>query len=471
VVGRSQNVVAAQGITEQALRKNIADLTSAGKTARFVTVATRSQTHFFTPTDHVFRTSASLIVYAYQKEYVWPLDDVTVSYSGTGAVAKAAIPSLNDQHPEAAVLRALKIKQFPLRVARSNPSVDCNDCAVVFKAVRRRKSRATWGLVEDPWQQNPDFSPSADTSTPRPTASGGLLQSSSGQVRVLQSYYGDYWDYGSGDYFGDGSNFTDGNGYNFAADYSGDVLGIVEKDANGNCPPGYYANGDASDCLKIIATVSASGGNGLDYCTTYPADCIAYLPPGGSGGGNIAAVYAPSPAVGHCSSKQAAALSVMNQSFNTANNAGANKEGFGYTYDQASTGQDVYTPPVILTTDSNGIVQNVPQPPALGSDFTLSGVAHTHSDQDHQDPGTGIDQTTGNHFSPSDMVAAATLNVPIYVMVNVSSSVGGTLTISTKAFVWTPSATQPSGGFDLTHLPNGSETQVTSGINPGSTTC
>lgn len=87
------NAVAAYGPTETALLKTIADARAQGKTVRYTTVSTAEHAYVFSPRARVYRTTTSLIAHAFHHEYVWPINNVTVSYSGSGVVPVSDTPA------------------------------------------------------------------------------------------------------------------------------------------------------------------------------------------------------------------------------------------------------------------------------------------------------------------------------------------------------------------------------------------
>ena len=106
--------------------ERFSDAESHGQAARYVTVITANARYVFSPHDLVVKSKKSLIVEAYAKLYVYPLDGAMISYSGSSApVSLDSIPSVS---ADALDKRIADVGAKHRSVAHDA----CGDCAVVL---------------------------------------------------------------------------------------------------------------------------------------------------------------------------------------------------------------------------------------------------------------------------------------------------------------------------------------------------
>jgi hypothetical protein len=168
-------IVAAYGNSEAELGQTIADASVLGKTARFLTVnylggfSVSPASHLFSPDAKVVRTSTALMVAAYQKVYVWRLADVQLVY-GDASVAVEDIPLVQQPEVDALMEQVLakvstaSSRRLANNHRRSNPSLACPDCLLIFKSPAPSQPTTPPITVVDPWQRDRDYQRWADPS-------------------------------------------------------------------------------------------------------------------------------------------------------------------------------------------------------------------------------------------------------------------------------------------------------------------
>jgi hypothetical protein len=161
----ASEIVAAYGNSEQELMRVISDAKAAGKIARFVTVLNGSVEHVFPPTALIARTDHILIAHAYGHTYVWPLNNVSLVYSGAGPLQMASLPQVSAPHTDKTVMA---IASFASHTARlNNKRTECNDCYVFVAASSSGVASGSHTTLQDPWQVHPDYQTWTDPNLPQ----------------------------------------------------------------------------------------------------------------------------------------------------------------------------------------------------------------------------------------------------------------------------------------------------------------
>lgn len=252
------DAVAAYGPTETALLKTIADARAQGKTVRYTTVSTADHAYVFSPRARVYRTTTSLIAHAFHHEYVWPINNVTVSYSGSGVVPVSELPLVKGLHADATIVR-MESHAASKVTTQSLAGSPCSECVAIYRnRIPDNKGKAPIAATMDVWQQNRDYTFWTDAAVPRPTA----MDSPPAQTKVAATIHSIMAD----DYY---------SGYTYSSTYY--IAHTVTTPApQPTCAPGWTCEPPGSG--EYYYSGSGSGNGGGPAPTPVPSCLITGIP-------------------------------------------------------------------------------------------------------------------------------------------------------------------------------------------------
>jgi hypothetical protein len=348
--------VAVFGDSESQLLAQAQAARAAGQDPVWIHVQAPAKEYNFPVYAQLVRNSTALLVRAFGRLYAFPLAKVSVMY-GSGPVDLKQLP-LVDTPVIDAWLTGRKPGDFKTGNVDQKRSV-CPDCLLLVRTKDTiRNITAHWNGKLDPWQVSPTYV----AFTPTVGPDNGVPPLSIKPQLVA----------------------TGGN----------------------SCPNAYKQvfNSFTNTLYCYYAGSHYTNYNPYQY------------PVGGGGGGGAGSTPTPNPGLQPgCSSTSKTAAKALNTNFSSAQAAskdGGEWENMGYIY-QDKSGNYYYYDEGNLKLDANGQT-TIPNPPDLGTDYTLEGWYHSHPDTYTFDNGNGIDPN-GTHFSSQDITTTQQLGVPGFV--------------------------------------------------------
>lgn len=262
------SIVAAYGVSQAQVQRTIQDAQRYGKTARYISVTTKSRSYTFAPSVPFVRTKMSVVAFVNNYLFIWPSWMVHIVYSGSGPVDTKSLPMIDLPFTDLLTTRVItsQWKRSRGRVASS-----------VKLSPRSRGSgppMGNWKNVVDPWQQRPDYVSWTDpdlASTNSSIGTAGLV----GMIRKPLDGFssGDWCEYGwtcdpnSSDWFSQAAYFYLPYGVDEApvlAIY--DLIGQAYVDGT---------NQAQTDGQPIGLDVESSNGGTLSQCQwSVPANVV-----------------------------------------------------------------------------------------------------------------------------------------------------------------------------------------------------
>lgn len=138
----------ARGHSEAEVLREIAAARAAEVPIRYVVIRTTTRDYVFPLNAQVVRTDSELVVRAYKRMYVWPLNQVRIYYSGaSSAYDMSRVPLVHapDLDRLAAVGRVVHVNA-------NSRMVNCADCDVLLYQPLKPVLPDPWVHVPDPWQ-------------------------------------------------------------------------------------------------------------------------------------------------------------------------------------------------------------------------------------------------------------------------------------------------------------------------------
>lgn len=357
--------MAVVGDNEAQLLANAKLIQRAGQHTAYLTVTEPNKSYTFAVYAKFLRSAAALIVRAYGKVYIFPLGQTKIDYSDQHTpIDIADIPQISAAGIDAAIQHGRKPSSFISGQIAQKKAL-CPDCiALMMDRTFIHHFAAKFHSIDDPWQKARQYAVWRPTSPQPGGASAQAVAMAYSQCSTYSTYTEYSWFNGSG---------------------------------------------------QLVWT-SRGAGQTSTRCTS--GSSFPSLTGGGGGDGGPAT---PTPNPGlqpGCSSASQTAAKALNNNFSSAQAAsksGGEWEDMGYIYKDAS-GNYYYYDEGNLQLNSAGQT-TIPNPPNLGSDYTLEGWYHSHPDTYTFDNGNGIDPN-GTHFSPEDITTTQELGVPGYVAEN-----------------------------------------------------
>jgi hypothetical protein len=384
-------LVAAVGDSQTQLRRSARSAEKSGKTPIYLTVKATRKTYGFSPFAQIVRSEHALIVRAYSKIFVFPIDDVKIQlHTGSVSLVDAdALPRVSAPKIEQGIKRYERLlakhrmdKQYQERMIARKQKL-CPDCAMFEINPHKFAHMAiVWNASRDPWQMSATY-----RAWPVPVAHGavklaqginGVDQCPQGRTRggVRRE------DIGGGSSCSGGGGGSSWGGSSSGGSSSGGSSG--SSSSGSSCSSGSSSGGSSGGSL--FEGKNQRGVHGRSGRTRVrPMDC--------------------GPKKG-CNNRDKTAGTALADAVN--NNPGllgniqpgqSQQEAYGYIYEDSSGNYDYVFGGVITLNGNNGQIPLPPDEPGMNP----VGWYHTHMYDPGADGGLQIDQFTGNEFSVPDL--------------------------------------------------------------------
>ena len=407
-------LVAAVGDSQAQLRRSARSAEKSGKIPVYLTVKAAHKTYGFSPFAQIVRSEHALIVRAYSKIFVFPIDEVkvdlhagSVTHVDENAIPRIAAPKIEQgiKRYERLLAKHRLDKQYHERMIARKQKL-CPDCAMFEINPHKFAHMAiVWNGSRDPWQMAATY-----RAFPVPLSHGVTrlamgVKNEDSQCPQARTRNARGQDVG-------GSSGCSGGGGSGGSSWGGSSGGSSSGGSSSGGSSGSSSSG--SSCSSGSSSGGSSGGSLFDGKNQR-----------GAHGRNARSRFHAAdcgPKKG-CSNRDKTAGTALDNAINNNPNllnANSNQEAYGYIYEDSS-GNYYYVDGGTVDLNGNGQA-GIPLPPDEPG-MNPVGWYHTHPYDPGADGGMQIDQFTGNEFSVADLNFDPSLTA--YVAVNNPNEPGG----------------------------------------------